>query len=120
MRSDLTEQALVQCEPASLHSASPDFVMQRDLAQMRGAGDCYAATRSVLEMSHQGRKDLYAAGGSGHWPDIAAACLTPLRALPSAKGKLQGTPDNRPAGRSMSGIDVRRHSPAKPEGPHPV
>lgn len=63
----------------------------------------------------EGRKDLYAASGSGHWSDIAAACLTPLRALPSAKGRFQGTPDNRPEGRSMSGIGVRRHSPAKSE-----
>ena len=67
-----------------------------------------------------GRKDLYAASGSGRRPDIAAACLTPLRALPSAKGRFQGTPDNRPKGRSMSGIGVRRHSPAKPEGQQTV
>ena len=78
------------------------------------------ASPFTAQKSAQGRKDRYAASGSGHWPDIAAACLTPLRALPSATGRFQGTPDNRPEGRSMSGIGVRRHSPAKPEGQQTV
>jgi hypothetical protein len=52
-----------------------------------GPTACFRASSSTDRMSLVGRKYLYPASGSGHWPDIAAACLTPLRALPSAKGR---------------------------------